>query len=220
MNPPSPDPEDLVPKQKWDEKGCKALFEKYTDKGEQKLEADEEPTINFDGIELLCKDLKIDANDISIFIFAWHCEANTLGEFSWSEFKKGCEQLAIDNVATFKDRVDTMKAELIDPVAFKRFYQFVFTAGREGIQKSLDLDMAIELWKITIGDKFTNLPMWCEYLKELGTVKVISKDTWELLLDFATQVNSKFSNYDPDGAWPSLIDDFVEWCKERKNKAN
>lgn len=31
----------------------------------------------------------------------------------------------------------------------------------------------------------------------------------DLLLEFATQVNSTFSNYDPDGAWPSLVDSFV-----------
>lgn len=38
----------------------------------------------------------------------------------------------------------------------------------------------------------------------------------ELLLEFATQVNSTFSNYDSDGAWPSVVDSFVEWAQERR----
>lgn len=58
--------------------------------------------INFDGIEALCADLGVDANDISVFIFAWHCQATTLGEFGWDEFRRGAEELRIDSIASFK----------------------------------------------------------------------------------------------------------------------
>ena len=54
MNPPSPEPEDLVPKAGWDEKECKALFDKYRDV--ERL-ADGEDVITYDGLERLCKDL-------------------------------------------------------------------------------------------------------------------------------------------------------------------
>ena len=60
------------------------------------------PQIDFDGIELLCKDLSIDPNDVAIFIFAWHCNASTLGEFGWEEFRRGGEELRIDSIASFK----------------------------------------------------------------------------------------------------------------------
>jgi hypothetical protein len=32
MNPPSPDPAEAVPKQKWDESNCRDLFNKYREK--------------------------------------------------------------------------------------------------------------------------------------------------------------------------------------------
>ena len=47
-------------------------------------------------------------------------------------------------------------------------------------------------------------------LKEKHNGLGISRDTWALLVEFGKTVNKDLSNYDAEGAWPVLIDEFVE----------
>ena len=46
----------------------------------------------------------------------------------------------------------------------------------------------------------------------------ISADEWSMLLNFFTEVKPDCSNYQDDGAWPLLLDDYVEWRREQIEK--
>jgi len=56
--------------------------------------------------------------------------------------------------------------------------------------------------------------LWFEYLNEKGG-KGVSKDTWMMLPEFIRSIDSKFAKHDLEAAWPSTIDDFVDWAKEK-----
>ena len=99
-----------------------------------------------------------------------------------------------------------------------QIYNYAFMFSREKGHKSLMQDTAIGMWQLVFGViEWPLLDDWCEFLTKNHN-KAISKDTWTQLLEFVRQVKSDFSNYDMDGAWPYLIDEFVEYVQE-KNKA-
>lgn len=120
-----------------------------------------------------------------------------------------------------KAKVPAIRASLEQPDAFKQFYQYCFsyTLSIEGVKerKVLGLEYAISAWRVVLKDRIPFLETWITFLEETKK-KAINKDTWDLFWDFSRQVNADFSNYDPSGAWPSTIDEFVDYMAEKSKK--
>ena len=117
-----------------------------------------------------------------------------------------------------KKLISKLRTEITNPKVYKDFYNFCFMFAKERDTKVLGQEMAIGMWNLLLADKFTNLPLWINFLESREKKWPISKDTWTLLLDFFRQTKDDFSDYDEDGAWPVLIDDFVEWALANKGK--
>lgn len=57
----------------------------------------------------------------------------------------------------------------------------------------------------------------CEFLQTHHN-RAISRDTWVQLYDFVVQIKPDFSNFDESSAWPYLLDEFVEYMNEKRDK--
>ncbi|KAL7248841.1 hypothetical protein ACSBR1_011089 [Camellia fascicularis] len=159
-----------------------------------------------DGITLLCNDLQL--------VLSWHMKAATMCEFSKQEFIGGLQALGIDSLEKFRDRMQFMRSELKDEQKFREIYNFAFGWAKEKGQKSLALDTAIGMWQLLFAEKqWPLVDHWCQFLQARHN-KAISRDTWSQLLEFARMVDPTLSNYDAEGAWPYLIDEFVEYLNE------
>lgn len=103
-----------------------------------------------------------------------------------------------------------------EPAGFRDYYRFCFDFSKEpgfGV-RTLSTEVAKQMWQLTLGGRFHHLDTWFEFLASQD-VKCVTKDVWEMLGTFSTDVSDDMSNYDEDGAWPVLIDDFVDWYKAK-----
>ncbi|KAF3588060.1 hypothetical protein F2Q69_00031785 [Brassica cretica] len=168
-----------------------------------------------EGISVLCSDLQVEPQDIVTLVLSWHMNAATACEFSKEEFFGGLQALGVDSIGKLQEKLSFMRSELKDEQKFHEIYNFAFGWAKEKGQKSLALDTAIGMWQLLFAEReWPLVNHWCDFLQDRHN-KAISKDTWAQLLEFARTVDPALSNYDAEGAWPYLIDEFVEYLYDK-----
>ncbi|XP_054714927.1 DCN1-like protein 3 [Uloborus diversus] len=188
-----------------------ALFEQYKDPNENAVLAE--------GIERLCSDLNVQPEDYRVLLLAWKFNAKVMFCFTKEEFVSGCRNLRADSVQDIQARFPEMMAEVRCPEKFKDFYRFTFKFGLDPDQRVLLSEMAIQLWKIVFHDNEPPiLQRWLRFLDKHPSVRGISRDTWNMFLNFSESVGDDLSSYDDTAAWPSLFDDFVEYENDQTNQ--
>ncbi|KAI8471089.1 MAG: Cullin binding-domain-containing protein [Monoraphidium minutum] len=99
--------------------------------------------------------------------------------------------------------------EEMQPDAFSAFYRFTFFICRDCGKRNMTFETAAATWQLVLQGRFRLLERWCAFVRRQQR-GVVTEDTWRQVLDFARAVHEDLSNYDPSGAWPVLLDEFVE----------
>lgn len=165
-----------------------------------------------------------------VFVALEIVQAPSLGEITRKGFVDGWKAAGATHKPCYT--LDDQKAYIamrvqqfgVDPAFFKKIYRYTFAAGKEADQRSMSLENAIEFWKVLFaapgrpwvstatGKDWT--PVWIEFLTEKWT-RSVNRDMWNQTLEFANKsiADPSLSFWSEDGAWPSVIDDFVAWSR-------
>lgn len=201
------------------------MFDHYAGKGKEQMD--------FDATQAWANDLAVELDDVVLLAIAELTKAPTMGYFDRKEWVEGWKSLKKDSIELQKNHLASMRKQLqTDHEYFTKVYNFCFDYAKESGQKSLSLDIAASLWPLLFASapptmfehdsaySPTNPSQQTEYLEAFTTFlrtekngRSVSKDVWQLFLEFSLATDPKFEKYDPDAAWPSLIDEFVEYAK-------
>jgi len=171
-----------------------------------------------EGISKFCEDLGVDPSDIIMLVISWHFNANIMCEYTHDEWVNGFVKLNVDSIDKLKAKVPELRTELRDPGKWREIYNYAYSFSREKGQKCVQLDTALGMWHLLFSEdrSWQYLDDWVSFLQTHHANRAISKDTWVQLFEFVKNIKPDFSNFDADAAWPYLLDEFVDYMREKK----
>ncbi|KAK8513589.1 hypothetical protein V6N13_002323 [Hibiscus sabdariffa] len=176
--------------------------------------------IDPEGIEALCADLGVDYTDVRILMLAWKLKSEKQGYFTREEWQTGLKALGVDSLSKLKKALPELEKEVEKPSNYEDFYTYAFRyCLTEEKQKSVDIESICELLNLVLGVQFRpQVDSLVEYLKIQNDYKVINADQWINFLRFCKEISfPDLRNYDANQAWPLILDNFVEWMREKQS---
>jgi len=181
------------------------LFDKYREGKEDK--------IGLAGVEKFFGDLGVDIMDPVTLVISYYFKAQTMGQFTKAEFCNGMLELRCESIPDLKASLKVQKSKLDEEKTFKEIYRYTFIYAKEPIGRNLGFESAKMLWELLLKGKFPFLEQWLKFLDSRPIKNDIPKDLWNMLLEFHYLTRGDLSKYVDDGAWPVMIDEFVEYLK-------
>lgn len=197
------------------------IFDKYRD---DPTNAPDE--INVEGTGNLLQELEIDISDVGALVFSELVRSPSLGVISREGFVDGLNEAQVDSLPKLRNLVLQRRSQLAtDKDVFKAVYNHTFTLALQERQKALAMDMATEFWKVLFTSpsfewRSSNTPWldWWLQFYENKVKRAVNKDLWKQTLNFAVETikDESLSFWSEESSWPSVIDEFVEWVKEKR----
>lgn len=84
----------------------------------------------------------------------------------------------------------------------------------------MDIETAKAMLSLLLNKTWALFAEFEEFLQEPKSPRVINKDQWNNIYEFSRTINLDLSNYSIDGAWPTLLDDFVDFLQKKRQASS
>jgi len=213
------------------------LFAIYAD-------SDDVNVIGPEGFEKLCADADMPLDGPRPIIFAWQTGAKDMAKITKDEWVSGTSTLKVSSVSQISLAMTELEELLIrgkPPVkaatkkdqdydrtsyfnhsanikaAFQKLYLFSFSLAKPEESRNIDMETSVAFWTVLLVPKYPIMAEVLNFINEKGTYKATNKDLWTMMLEFCETVKPSLEDYEADGAWPTLLDDFVGWKKSHSS---
>lgn len=185
-------------------------------------------TIEIDGTIKYLGDLGVNLDEVVVLAVLTELNAPTMGELGRENFVSYWLSHGADTISKQQAHVATLRRNLAnDQSFFKRVYKHTFVLARNPNQKAVQLDAAIEYWRLLLQKPSMSwntsttpwLNWWIEYL-EAKWKKSVNRDMWDQTLAFVTKslADESMSWWSEDGAWPGVLDEFVAFVEAKRGQ--
>ncbi|KAL1403060.1 hypothetical protein pipiens_005828 [Culex pipiens pipiens] len=134
------------------------------------------------------------------------------------EWLKGLTDLQCDTAGKVQCKLDYLRNLLNESNTFKVIYRYAYDFARDKDQRSMDIETAKAMLQLLLGKHWPLYAQFAQFLEQ-SKYKVINKDQWCNILEFSRTISNDLNNYDVDGAWPVMLDEFVEWLRLVRTQA-
>ncbi|KAJ5558992.1 hypothetical protein N7461_002964 [Penicillium sp. DV-2018c] len=201
------------------------LFESYRD---DPIESPD--TIGITRAMDFLRDINVELDEVACLGIAELLKSPSMGEFTREGFVYGWVNVRCGTLPAMQEYAKKLRATIPkDPHVFRKVYCYAFMLSRMQGQRNLQFDIATEQWRLFFtaehGGVAWNtettpwLDWWIEFLEGRGS-KPVNKDLWEQVEVFMRKslADEEMGFWDPEGAWPGAIDDFVEWVRAKRQE--
>eukprot|EP01104_Vermistella_antarctica_P003166 TRINITY_DN13330_c0_g1_i1.p1 TRINITY_DN13330_c0_g1~~TRINITY_DN13330_c0_g1_i1.p1 ORF type:complete len:442 (+),score=62.58 TRINITY_DN13330_c0_g1_i1:352-1677(+) len=202
----------LTTKHSGDDAEVERMFDTYT----------EDParlTIDHRAFAKMFRAMDTSMDDIRLIIFAHRMEC-TSGDMSMTK-SSFCDRIkrsfGVDSLQGLHDALLILQHRLQpdqDASDFDELYRFAFEICRDsGLARTVDTDRVARMLARLLPGRPHTEPL-CHFLYEsMERYRVINRDQWWCFLEFCRSypLADDLSRYDHVGAWPTILDDYVEW---------
>lgn len=197
-----------------------AIYDKYKD-------GDNEDRIDINGTIAYLEDLRLDPDDPTSLMLAFFLESPSMGVFLRDKFLSKWQAEKIDSLKGMREFTLNLYEQLAaNESLFQGVYNYTFEFLMEVPgQRLLSYELAIDYWKLLFMNRdefkpcYQRLEQWFDFVSSEYR-RGFSKDTWQMFYLFikniALQDPTHFKDYDEMSAWPSVIDEYIEYLKENE----